>query len=511
MEASAAPLAAAPPGGRARLVSPRLLRLASDERLVAHVRTGSQPAFEVVYDRYHRGILAFCRHMLGSREEAEDAVQHTFMSAYRALVGSDRDIQLRAWLYAIARNRCLSVLRLRRERPSDELGESATEGLADEVQRRADLQEMLADLSALPEDQRAALVLSELGDMSHDEIATVVGCPRDKVKALVFQARSSLQQSREAREVSCHEIREMLSTLSGGALRRTPLRRHVRSCAGCREFEAEVKRQRRAMAAVLPVLPTLGLKESALAAAFGSQGGTAVAAGSAAVAAGAAGGVGAAGGAGAAGGTSALVAKVLVVATVASGGSVAGYQAVSGGPAADAPARSSEEAATTPRPESQGAPAPAADRRAGEPGGQASGSPTGRERRQGAAGRRDRAARAERRRGRDAGRRDAAAGGRRDASRGSRPTQAAGRRSDGRAARPVPQRRAPTRRPVPAAPSKPRPGGGDAAAKPSPRSQPQQPAAQPESQPVKPVTPATGASEPLVEGTRGAVSPPTVP
>src|SRR5215207_11254976 len=101
--------------------SPRLLRLAGDDRLVALVRAGSDAAFEAAYDRHHRGILAFCRHMLGSREEAEDAVQHTFMAAYRSIAGSRRAIQLRPWLYTIARNRCLSVLRARRERPVDDL------------------------------------------------------------------------------------------------------------------------------------------------------------------------------------------------------------------------------------------------------------------------------------------------------------------------------------------------------------------------------------------------------
>src|SRR4051794_36181958 len=116
MEASAAPHPAAP-ARKVGLRSARLLRLAADERLVALVRQGSQPAFEVIYDRHHRGILSFCRHMLSSREEAEDAVQHTFMAAYGDLVGSEKDIQLRAWLYAIARNRCLSILRSRREQP----------------------------------------------------------------------------------------------------------------------------------------------------------------------------------------------------------------------------------------------------------------------------------------------------------------------------------------------------------------------------------------------------------
>ena len=79
METSAAIRPIPRPAARAR--SAVLLRMASDERLVEQVRAGSEPAFELVYDRHHRGILAFCRHMLGSAEEAEDAVQHTFMAA----------------------------------------------------------------------------------------------------------------------------------------------------------------------------------------------------------------------------------------------------------------------------------------------------------------------------------------------------------------------------------------------------------------------------------------------
>ena len=60
----------------------RLLRTLSDERLVARVRLGDQAAFEVVYDRYHRSLLSFCRHMLGNAEEAEDALQQGCISAY---------------------------------------------------------------------------------------------------------------------------------------------------------------------------------------------------------------------------------------------------------------------------------------------------------------------------------------------------------------------------------------------------------------------------------------------
>src|SRR5215212_2139859 len=193
MEASAARRSA----HRAPRVPARLLRLASDDRLVEYVRGGSEPAFEAVFDRHHRGILAFCRHMLGSAEEAEDAVQHTFMAAYRSLLASRRPIQLRPWLYTIARNRCLSVLRARRERPVDDLDELQTDNLSAEVQRRQDLRDLLRDVGELPDDQRAALVLAEVGGIRHEEIAQVLGVQREKVKALVFQARSSLIASRE--------------------------------------------------------------------------------------------------------------------------------------------------------------------------------------------------------------------------------------------------------------------------------------------------------------------------
>src|SRR5688572_1780931 len=154
--------------------SRRLLAALSDDRLVEQVRRGNESAFEVIYDRHHRGILSFCRHMLGSREEAEDAVQHTFTSAYTDLQSNDRDIRLKAWLFTIARNRCLSMLRARREQPA-ELEDQPTAGLAVEVEQRADLRDLLHDLRDLPDDQREALVLFEVGDLSQAEVARVIG------------------------------------------------------------------------------------------------------------------------------------------------------------------------------------------------------------------------------------------------------------------------------------------------------------------------------------------------
>jgi RNA polymerase sigma factor (sigma-70 family) len=263
MEASAVPRAA-PAGVSGVFQSPHLLRLASDARLVTLVRERNAGAFEAVYNRHHRAILSFCRHMLGDAQEAEDALQHTFLAAYNDLVSSKKQIHLRAWLFKIARNRCYSMLRSRREEPAHDLADQVTEGLATQVQRRQDLRDLVVDMQRLPEDQRAALVLAEVDALSHEEVAAALGVPREKVKALVFQARESLLASRAARETDCAEIREQLATQRGGALRRGNLRRHLRECPGCRAFRRDVERQRQQLALVLPVVPTLALKQAVL-------------------------------------------------------------------------------------------------------------------------------------------------------------------------------------------------------------------------------------------------------
>jgi RNA polymerase sigma factor (sigma-70 family) len=299
----------------APLRSRRLLALSSDGRLVEQVRRGNEAAFEVIFERHGPAILAFCRHMLGNREEAEDAVQHTFTAAYRDLQRSgDREMVLKPWLFAIARNRCVSLLRAQREVPtaSDALesGSASGAGLTEQVEERAELRRLLADVGELPDEQRAALLLTELGDLSHAEVAGVLGCEASRVKGLVFRARSALISRREAREAPCESIREQLANLRGGSLRRSELRLHLRECHGCREYREQVRQQRRMLAVALPVAPTLGLKSTVLAA-VGIGGGSA---GGLTAAAGGLGG--------------ATVAKLAVAGVLAGGGVVAGTAVV---------------------------------------------------------------------------------------------------------------------------------------------------------------------------------------
>ena len=271
----------------ARLRNRRHRRL-GDEALAALVARGDVAAFEALYDRHHPALLAFCRHMTGSREDGEDALQQTFLRAHRALLAGRAPDAVRPWLFAIARNRCRTLLAARRPAVTAEEVEVAFDGLADDVRRRADLRELVADLGRLPEDQRGALVLHELGDLSHSEIATVIGCAPEKVKALVFQARTTLVADREARATPCEEIRGQLETAVGGLLRRAPLRRHLRQCAPCTSYRLVVAQQRAGLAIILPVAPSAGLKAAILGGAAATTAGGGAAAGGAVAGGGAA-------------------------------------------------------------------------------------------------------------------------------------------------------------------------------------------------------------------------------
>lgn len=348
MEATSAPH---PHGLRLRKPR-RLLAALSDERLIEHVRKGDAAAFEVLYDRHSAGILGFCRHMLSSHADAEDATQHTFIAAHADVMRhGQRDLHVKAWLYTIARNRCLSVLRARREQPADDALELSTDNFQHDVEQRADLQALLADVAKLPDDQRAALVLSEVGDLSHVEISSVLGCEASKVKSLVFQARSALMDRRDARDTPCEEIREQIATLRGGALRRSQIRHHIEACPGCAKYREEVRRQRAMLAVALPVVPTAALRANVLGSV--GVGGSSAAAGAGAV--GATAGTGATAGAGGVAGLVAQggLAKVGVAVALAAAGAGGAATVHNGGlpllhKATAAPATEGKTATTSP-------------------------------------------------------------------------------------------------------------------------------------------------------------------
>src|SRR3712207_3854386 len=131
-----------------------LLRLQSDERLVALVRKGNHHAFEALVSRYESRLLAFCRHMLSSREDAEDVLQEVFAAAFNAMLADDRPINVRPWLYRIARNRSLNHLRRTKAVGVDSMDTHFAEyGLstAEKAHRREDFRLLIADVQELPE------------------------------------------------------------------------------------------------------------------------------------------------------------------------------------------------------------------------------------------------------------------------------------------------------------------------------------------------------------------------
>jgi RNA polymerase sigma factor (sigma-70 family) len=284
-----------------------LLRLQSDERLISLTRRGNTAAFEVLVSRYHTRLLAFCRHLLGSREDAEDVLQEVLAAAFNAILADERAINVRPWLYRIARNRSLNHLRRIQAIGVDSmdihLSENGT-STADKVHDREQFRLLVGDIHQLPETQRTALVLREMDALSYEQIAEAMDTTVPGVKSLLVRARISLAGAAEARLLSCEDVRIELAEVAEG-LRKRPtslVRRHLRSCRRCSSFQGQLKHTNKALAALLPIGPLALLRKLAIvhlshsagtgsgATAASATGATGAAAGPAAAVAGTAGG-----------------------------------------------------------------------------------------------------------------------------------------------------------------------------------------------------------------------------
>lgn len=245
------------PGAGLQTRSP-LLRLQSDERLVTMVRRGNQSAYEVLVSRYSSRLLAFCRHMLGSREDAEDVLQDVFTAAYNAMLADERPINVRPWLYRIARNRCLNQLRRNTAIGVDSMDVHFSEhgtSTADKVSAREEFRQLLDDIGDLPETQRTALVLREMDALSYEQIAEAMDTTVPSVKSLLVRARVSLTEAAAARLLSCDQVREELAEVADGMRRKTsaPVRRHIKHCEHCSSFQKQMRHTDRALAALAPI------------------------------------------------------------------------------------------------------------------------------------------------------------------------------------------------------------------------------------------------------------------
>ena len=239
---------------------------------------------------------AYCWTILRDEAAVQDALQSTWLNALTALRARRRSVR---GLFRIAP-------------PSAE----------DQALRRESLRQLLADLSALPERSRGALVLRELCG-THQEIAVTLGTSVGAAKQSIFEARRDLHESAAGRETACGEIRGRISDGDRRTLRARVVGAHLRHCEGCTEFAAELQQRRRVLPVLIPPLAPL-IADRVLRHVLRSGGGSA--AGSA--------GAGALSGLGATGGGAVTVAckpAVTVVGKVLVGAAVAGVAAVTAG------------------------------------------------------------------------------------------------------------------------------------------------------------------------------------
>lgn len=161
--------------------------------LIRRCLDGCQTAMLHLVQRYQGPVFGLCYRMLGRREDAEDAVQETFIRVLRSLGRWDETRDFEPWLLAIAGNRCRTALANRKRRPAaDSLGESldvadaplgSDSQLAEEVQRA---------LEQVRDEYRLAFVLFHEHEKSYGEIAEILGVPLGTVKTWVHRARRDL-------------------------------------------------------------------------------------------------------------------------------------------------------------------------------------------------------------------------------------------------------------------------------------------------------------------------------
>jgi RNA polymerase sigma factor (sigma-70 family) len=227
--------------------------LLGDERLARAVQRGNERAFATIYDRYHQRLYRYCYSLLRDRDDAYDALQSTLANAFAALRAGRRDAPLRPWLFRIAHNEAITVVRLRgRDLTPGDAVESCVPSAEDRAGERARLALLVKDLRELPERQRSALLMRELNGLSYRDIAIALGISAHTVKHTLLAARRSLGEFEEGRALVCEDVRRSISHNEGRVLPRA--RAHLRDCAHCAAFAAAIPERRADLQLLAPPL-----------------------------------------------------------------------------------------------------------------------------------------------------------------------------------------------------------------------------------------------------------------
>lgn len=180
-----------------------------DVKLMLALKAGDRKAFDSLLDKYEKQIINYIYRFTGSKEDAKDLAQDTFVKVYNAAANYNPSAKFTTWLYRIASNTSVDYLRRRKasgnpasldeqfETEEGRFKEQFADGrmrdaleTAEKVEKEAEIQKALL---SLPENQRAAIVLKIYEEKSYVEIANIIGVSTGSVESLIFRARTALR------------------------------------------------------------------------------------------------------------------------------------------------------------------------------------------------------------------------------------------------------------------------------------------------------------------------------
>lgn len=167
-----------------------------DRQAIAACQQGEREAFDRLVERYQRDVYRICYRYVNNHQDANDMAQDVFLKAYRAIGRFRGDSSFSTWLYRIAVNTCLNF-RAARRLPQDELSEEIADRGASAAERLHEAERSAAvrrAVSRLPEKQRATLILKIYQDLTHEEVAGILGSTVGTVKANLFHALANLRK-----------------------------------------------------------------------------------------------------------------------------------------------------------------------------------------------------------------------------------------------------------------------------------------------------------------------------
>lgn len=178
-----------------------------DALRIRRAQKGDAQAFETLVAPHEKKIYALCLRLMGNREDALDGAQEAMLRAWRSMRSYRKEASFSTWLYRIATNACLDLLRKKKVRPAvsldvlTEVGfapidpEGDPHAKAEEIARR---EALAIGIAALPVDLRTILVLRDVQGFSYEEIGEILKMPMGTVKSRINRARERLRQGLSA-------------------------------------------------------------------------------------------------------------------------------------------------------------------------------------------------------------------------------------------------------------------------------------------------------------------------